>query len=180
MGGTATLMPHTLDTTAMRHRPQSRSHWLQLAIATLILGQGVVSPGLAQATDSAAAAAAVAKLLARPLPGGDAPSPASESAKRATVTTLRGENLDRVIRRTLPQQPFKDDFVRKAFVQLNADALGKNPTRVLPAGTALNVPSPQDLMALLSEHYPALAKATATDSEDAPVASPKRRWVQFP
>lgn len=180
MGGAATLMPHTLETTAMRHRPHSRSRWLTLATAALILGPGLGFASLAQATDSAAAAAAVAKLLALPLPGSEAAAPASDAAKRATVTTLRGENLDRVMRRALPQQPFKDDFVRKAFVQLNADTLGKNPTRVLPAGTALNVPSPQDLMALLSEHYPALGKATAAPLEEAPALAPKRRWVQFP
>ena len=173
-------MPHTLEPIAMRHRPHSRSHWLTLAAAALILGQGLGFANQVLAADSAAAAAAVAKLLALPLPGSDAAAPASDAGKRATVTTLRGENLDRVVRRALPPQPFKDDFVRKAFVQLNADTLGKNPTRVLPAGTALNVPSPQDLMALLSEHYPALGKATAAAHEDAPVASPKRRWVQFP
>ena len=98
------------------------------------------------------------------------------------MTTLRGENLDRVIRRILPNLPFKDEFVRKAFVQLNPQALSKNTARALPAGTTLFVPSPQDLATLLSEHYPALGKAPADTHGDMPhsVSAAKRRWVQFP
>jgi Tfp pilus assembly protein FimV len=135
--------------------------------------------GHANATDSSAAAAAVAKLLALPLPGSE-PAAATDGPKRATVTALRGENVDRIIRRTVRDQPFKDEFVRKAFVQLNPSVLGNNPVRVLNAGTALTVPTAQDLQALLSEQYPALGKGS-TEQETTPSAlQPKRRWVQFP
>ena len=155
---------------------------LRRAATGLVLGLGLGLASLAQATDSSAAAAAVAKLLALPLPGSTSTAPAADAAKRTMVTTLKGENLDRVIRRVLPQQPFKDDFVRMAFALLNPDTLGKNPTRVLPAGTALHVPSPQDLAALLAAQYPALVHATAAMHDEAPAApaANKRRWVQFP
>lgn len=167
----------------MRHLLEISSRVLKRATPGLVLGLGMGLTGLAHATDSAAAAAAVARLLAQPLPGSTPPAPAAaDAAKRPMVTTLKGENLDRVIRRVLPQLPFKDDFVRMAFTLLNPDTLGKNPTRVLPAGTALQVPTPQDLAALLVAQYPALGTASAAVHDDAP-ASPavaKRRWVQFP
>lgn len=165
----------------MRHSPPHPSGMHIRLASALLLFYSLGFVNLAQATDSSAAAAAVAKLLALPLPGGESTAPAADTAKRATVTTLRGENLDRLIRRVLPQQPFKDDFVRKAFVALNPETLGKNPTRVLPPGTALLVPGPQDLAMQLSEHYPALGKATATHEEATATAPPaRRRWVQFP
>jgi hypothetical protein len=164
----------------MRHSPHSRSHTLKQVATALILGHSLGLTGLAHATDSAAAAAAVARLLALPLPGSESAAPAADTAKRATANTLRGENLDRVIRRVMPQQPFKDDFVRKAFVRLNPDILGKNPTRMLPAGTALQVPNPQDMAALLSEHYPVLDKTAASEDTTTSATSAKRRWVQFP
>lgn len=137
----------------------------------------------AHATESSAAAAAIAKLLAQPVPGTEASAAAAESGKKATITVQRGESLDRVIRRAMPQQPFKDEFVRKAFVQTNPGKLGNIPaTRALPAGTVLTVPTAEDLLTLLSEQYPALAKARSAHHDevaDTPVAS-KRRWVQFP
>lgn len=169
--------------TAMRHRSSPPIRLFKLTTMVLIVGHSIGFVSLAQATDSSAAAAAVAKLLALPLPGNETPAPAGDAAKNPTVTTSRGENLDRVIRRTLPSQPFKDDFVRKAFARLNPDLLGKNPTRVLPTGTVLNLPGPQDLMAQLYEQYPALGKATTAAHEASPASASstaKRRWVQFP
>lgn len=166
----------------MRQHPDFCQSVLKRVATGAVLGLGLSLASLAQATDSSAAAVAVAKLLALPLPGSVAPAPAADAAKRPMVTTLKGENLDRVIRRVLPQLPFKDDFVRMAFTLLNPDTLGNHPTRVLPAGTALQVPTPQDLAALLSAQYPALGKATTAVHDDAPAApaANKRRWVQYP
>ncbi len=178
MGGFATVKPLTGMTT-MCLRPTTRTRLLQLCCAVWLTGSLVSFSGLAHATDSAAAAAAVAKLLALPLPGSETPA-APDTPKRATVTALRGENVDRIIRRTLRDQPFKDEFVRKAFVQLNASVLGNNPMRVLPAGTALNMPTAQDLQTLLSEQYPTLSKVAAEHETASSSPQPKRRWVQFP
>ncbi len=178
MGGFAPVK-HLTEKTTMRLSPLSLTRQRQwgrtLWIALCVTGFA----GHAHATDSSAAAAAVAKLLALPLPGSE-PAAATDGPKRATVTSLRGENVDRIIRRTVHDQPFKDEFVRKAFVQLNPSVLGNNPARVLPAGTALTVPTAQDLHALLSEQHPALGKGS-TEQETTPSAlQPKRRWVQFP
>jgi len=178
MGGLASVKP-TTETTAMCLRQTIKTRLFPLGCAIWLTGTLVSFSGLAQATDSSAAAAAVAKLLALPLPGSE-PAAATDTSKRATVTSLRGENVDRIIRRTLRDQPFKDEFVRKAFVQLNPSVLGNNTLRVLPAGTALNMPTAQDLQALLSEQYPALGKGPAEQEAAPSTPQPKRRWVQFP
>lgn len=184
MGGTAALKPQTLEITAMHHCNQRQRPSFQAGCAVLLLGLSLGLTGQARATESSAAAAAVAKLLAQPLPGSEASGQTTETLSRPSVRVLRGETLDRVIRRTLPDQPFKDDFVRKAFLQLNASTLGKNPPRVLPAGTVLAVPTPQDLLTRLHEQSPAWANVQALQGpENAAQAAPataKRRWVQFP
>lgn len=164
----------------MRHRPLLPIGLPQLAALTLVLGLGLAPR--AEASESAAATAAIAKLLSLPAPGSEAAAAAPDGAKRTVVQSLRGENLDRIARRALPKHPFKDEWVRQAFVQLNPEALAKNPMRVLPTGTALFVPTPQDLMAALSEQYgwgPSGSSAHEAPSAAAAVAA-KRRWVQFP
>lgn len=183
MGGPAPVKPQTTEYTAMRpSHPHKTSAVQRMGMGLLMtLASSLVLT--VHATESSAAAAAIAKLLAQPVAGSEASAAAAEPAKKASITVLRGESLDRVIRRAMPQQPFKDEFVRKAFVQSNPGTLGKTPaTRALPAGTVLTVPTPEDMMALFSEHYPALAKARSMqhdEAADTPVA-PKRRWVQFP
>ena len=117
----------------MRHRPLLPIGLPQLAALTLVLGLGLAPR--AEASESAAATAAIAKLLSLPAPGSEAAAASPDGAKRAVVQSLRGENLDRIARRALPKHPFKDEWVRQAFVQLNPEALAKNPMRVLPTGT---------------------------------------------
>jgi Tfp pilus assembly protein FimV len=167
--------------TDMRPCIQRPISQLKPSVGALILGVAASWTGLTHATESSAAAAAVAKLLALPVPGSEAATAAPDKSGRAAVTVLRGETLDRVIRRTLPGQPFKDEFLRKAFVQLNPGLLDNRTARVLPAGSTLTVPSPQDLLAMLSQQYPTLFKARPSEAADEAVApAPKRRWVQFP
>jgi hypothetical protein len=150
----------------------------------------LTSLGPAHAADSGASAPGVAKLLAK----ADRPMPVSEAVAgngRPSVTALRGENLDRVMRRVLPKLPFNDEFMRKAFVQVNPDLLSSNPGRTLPAGTAVVVPTPQDLAQLLMAQYPALAQrpqaqaghdgtATPPRSPDSENGSTRRTWVRYP
>ena len=76
-----------------------------------------------------------------------------------------------------------DEFMRKAFVLLNPEALGKNPSRVLPPGTALFVPTAHDLQALLAEQYPVMGTASAAEQEESAAAAAlaaRRRWVHYP
>jgi len=141
--------------------------------------------GPLHATDSSAAAAAIAKLLASPTGHSAAEEPVAP--QRASVTVQRGENLDRVMRRVVPNLPFKDDFVRKAFIQVNCEALAANPRKTLVAGSTLVVPTPQDLARLLLEQYPAigpgLQAAGASESETPHSNSghrERRPWVRYP
>lgn len=164
----------------MKFCPTLRRHLLSLALL------GSCWPALSIAADSGAAAAAIAKLLATPTH----PQAAEESAapKRASVTVQRGETLDRVMRRVVPNLPFKDEFVRKAFIQVNSEALAANPRRALPAGSTLTVPSPQDLAQLLLEQYPAMGPAMGLAPHGMQThadaghdnANPRRPWVRYP
>lgn len=166
----------------MCSRPFYRDPVCLRMAAALLMACALTSP--AWATDSSAAAAAVAKLLALPVQGeAPAAAAAADTSTRNTITVQRGESLERVIRRAWPQHPFKEDFVRKAFAQVNPGLLAKaSAYRALPAGTVLQVPGADEVQALLSEQYPALAKAKATQHEEASTAPApaKRRWVQFP
>lgn len=164
-------------------RTPFQMHPLRQHAAHLIVGLAASWTGLAHATDSSAAAAAVAKLLALPVQSSETATATPDAAQRPVVTVLRGENLDRVVRRTLPGLPLKDEFLRKAFVQLNPGTLDNRSTRILPAGTRLYAPTAQDLLTLLGQQYPALFNARMGETrEETTAASPpaKRRWVQFP
>lgn len=189
MGGRSTLNPvdapkeaavAVRKTDDMKLRNCLRCRLLSLALL-------VSWPAFSHATDSGAAAAAIAKLLATPTSPQAAEEPAA--SKRATVTVQRGENLDRVMRRIVPNLPFKDDFLRKAFIQVNSEALAGNPRKTLPAGSTLAVPTPQDLAQLLLEQYPAIGPAMSTAQTHSPQthadaghdnASPRRPWVRYP
>jgi len=162
----------------MRNRPLPLIGQPHLAALALAMGLCLGLAPRAEATESVAAQAAIAKLLSLPAPGSE--SAPSDGNKRALLLSQRGENLDRMVRRAWPKHPFKDEFVRKAFVQLNPEALAKNPGRVLPAGTALAVPTAQDLQALLAEHYPAMGIAAQAESQPSPALAAKRRWVHYP
>ena len=145
--------------------------------------------GPASAADSSASAPGVAKLLARS-PTTEPPGMASAPPARPTVTVLRGENLDRVMRRVLPKLPFNDEFMRQAFVLVNPDLLGNNPARALPTGAALVVPTPQDLGQLLHAQYPVLsstpgasptpARNTLPPAPESDTGNARRAWVRYP
>ena len=151
----------------------------------------VLASAPAQATDSGAASAAIAKLLSTPTTSAsDAAakpdSPASGS-EHLMVTPQAGETLDRLMRRVMPSHPFKEEFVRKAFFKLNPKLANTSPYRALPASLSLAVPSGQDLRQQMLEQHPAIGKALfdmhapAANAEEVPAAGAlKRRWVHFP
>ena len=171
---------------AFHRLPTSRP----LALACLAFATALACAP-AHAADSSAASAAIAKLLSAPT-GAEAPaaaaaaSPASGS-EHLIVTPQPGETLDRLIRRVMPSQPFKDDFIRKAFFKLNPKLASTSPYRALPASMALAVPSAQDIRQQMLEQYPAMGKAlfdassAQANADDTPAPGVhKRRWVHFP
>lgn len=102
-----------------------------------------------------------------------------------TVTVQRGETLDRVIRRALPDVPLHPDFLRKAFVSLNPQVFPSGSPNQMRSGTSLKVPSLPALRQMMLSQYPGAAPLlhgaeaqeehkTAMDPND------QRRWVRYP
>ena len=103
----------------------------------------------------------------------------------STVTVQRGETLDRLIRRTLPDVPLHPDFLRKAFVSLNPQVFPSgSPNRML-AGASLQVPSMAALRQMMLSQHPGSASLLQGGNGPAGHAgaidpSDQRRWVRFP
>lgn len=159
-----------------------------IALACLAFA-GVLAFVPVRAEDSGAASAAVAKLLSAPIApeaSAEVSSPASGN-EHLMVSPQPGETLDRLMRRVMPSQPFKDDFIRKAFFRLNPKLANTSPYRALPSSMSLAVPSGHDLRQQMLEQYPAMGKtlfeavAPVAKTEDTPApGANRRRWVQFP
>lgn len=116
--------------------------------------------------------------------GASAPGAAASAAmagQRSQVTVRRGENLTRIIRRTQPETPYKDDFLRRAFVQINPTALAGGPHR-LAAGAVLQVPTALDLRLMAEGSGPgaSLAAGQGQAMASRTAEEERRKWVRFP
>ena len=116
-----------------------------------------------------------------------APTDAANAANRSqrrTITVMRGETLDRAVRRALPGLPLHPDFLRQAFVSVNPQVFPKGAAHAMRTGTILQVPTTDELRFMLMSQYPEtvalfqVVEATPT-AEQAPHQS-KRHWVRFP
>ena len=123
--------------------------------------------------------------------GGPAQSspPALTSAASAMagsmVTVQRGETLDRVIRRALPDVPLHPDVLRKAFVSLNPQVFPSGSPHQMRSGAQLKVPSMPALRQMVLSQHPGAAALFQGAEEQAPQkAAPdpndQRRWVRYP
>ncbi len=112
-------------------------------------------------------------------------SPANATLEGMTVTVQRGETLDRLIRRTLPNVPLHPDFLRKAFVSLNPQVFPSGSPHQMRSGASLKVPSLPALRQMMLNQYPGSApllggpQALAAEGA-ATEANDQRRWVRFP
>lgn len=116
-----------------------------------------------------------------------APSSAGNAANRGqrrTITVMRGETLDRAVRRALPGMPLHPDFLRQAFVSLNPQVFPKGAAHAMRAGTTLQVPTTDELRSMLMSQHPetvALFQVVeATPSAEQTSQQSKRHWVRFP
>jgi Tfp pilus assembly protein FimV len=139
--------------------------------------QGGLSPVAMPAAAAAAAGSGTAS----------AGMSAQASAASGTVTVQRGETLDRLIRRALPDAPLHPDFLRKAFISLNPQAFPSGSPHQMRTGTTLQVPSMATLrQMLLTQHPTAAALLQSSDSQTAERAAnaqdskDQRNWVRFP
>ena len=112
-----------------------------------------------------------------------APVPAATAG--SMVTVQRGEALDRLIRRALPDVPLHPDFLRKAFVSLNPQAFPSGSPHQMRSGVQLKVPSMPALREMvLSQHPGAAALLHGADKQAeqklAHDPNDQRRWVRFP
>ncbi|MFD0668473.1 hypothetical protein ACT80S_12190 [Ramlibacter sp. MAHUQ-53] len=121
---------------------------------------------------SAPTRAALETLLHALPPGSD------DGLPRQRVTARKGETVDALIKRTMADSPFKEAFLRGAFLELNAAALEPGTTR-LAAGAQLQLPNLSDLREHLQRvlgPQPGAARAAAS----APPPADRRAWVRFP
>lgn len=108
----------------------------------------------------------------------------SDNAQRRTITVMRGESLDRLIRRAMPGMPLHPDFLRQAFVRVNPQVFPKGAPHAMRTGTTLQVPTPDELrFLLLSQHPEAVSLfqvVETTKAAEPEPGLPKRQWVRFP
>jgi Tfp pilus assembly protein FimV len=115
-----------------------------------------------------------------------APVAAPAATAGGMVTVQRGETLDRVIRRALPDVPLHPDFLRKAFVSLNPQVFPSGSPHQVRSGAQLKVPSMLALRQMvLSQHPGAAALFHGADEQaqhkaSAPDPNDQRRWVRYP
>lgn len=117
-------------------------------------------------------------------PGATASSQASTLSKndgqRKVVVVKPGESLVRIVRAHFKGSPFRDDFIYKAFVNLNPEAFPRKTHHIVNAGASLQVPTMADLMAMAEgEATPALGAASAPTTARHS-ATQRQHWVRFP
>lgn len=103
----------------------------------------------------------------------------------STVTVQRGETLDRLIRRVLPDVPLHPDFLRKAFVSMNPQVFPSGSPNQMRSGAVLQVPSMAALRQMMLSQHPGSASLLQDGNGPAGHAgaidpSDQRRWVRFP
>jgi Tfp pilus assembly protein FimV len=146
-----------------------------------------VSLGAWSANEAPNVQAAVRVLLgqtvSQPVAASAAPAGASHSAQasgRAVVAVRKGETLARIVRAHFKDSPFREDFIYKAFVQLNPEAFPRKTHHIVRAGAQLQVPSHADLMGMAEEGGSAVANLAHTPVSAPPSAMQVKRWVRFP
>ena len=109
-----------------------------------------------------------------------------------TYDVVSGDTLDKVIRATMADSPFKIEILRAAFIQQNPQAFTKTPPRTLMAGSILTIPDHDNLVAMyLKSGKSAPAKnASASSNSSGPGAggyattdlnmNERKNWVRFP
>jgi len=110
----------------------------------------------------------------------------ADKAQHKTITVMRGESLDRVIRRAMPGMPLHPDFLRQAFVRVNPQVFPQGKPHALRTGTALQIPTAEELRFLLMSQHPETAslfqraETTPAPEQEPSPAQTRRQWVRYP
>ena len=104
-----------------------------------------------------------------------------------TYDVVSGDTLDKVIRATMANSPFKIEILRAAFIQQNPQAFTKTPPRTLMAGSILTIPDHDNLVAM---YLKSGKNASASSNSSGPGAggyattdlnmNERKNWVRFP
>lgn len=97
---------------------------------------------------------------------------AAESAR--TYNVVSGDTLDKVIRQTMGETPYKIEVLRQAFMQQNPQAFTKGSPKFLMAGAVVKVPTQEDLMRRVSG-----GSAKPVYGPD-PGMMERKNWVRYP
>jgi len=89
-----------------------------------------------------------------------------------THRVRRGETLDMVIRRLMPNSPLQRNLLRSAFVKANPHAFRRNNPNWMYAGAVLQIPDVEHLRQVIFKDTPGRLKKDISDE--------KAGWVRFP
>ena len=91
-----------------------------------------------------------------------------------TYNVMSGDTLDKVIRQTMGDSPFKIEVLRQAFIQQNPQAFTKGSPKFLMAGAVVRVPTQDDLMRRVAG-----VNAKPVYGPD-PGMMERKNWVRYP
>lgn len=159
------------------------THFLKVAALPMAMA---LCHNASWASDASAAALRVllgTTVVSQPATTPSAPNVA-DNPQRRTISVMRGESLDRVIRRAMPGMPLHPDFLRQAFVAVNPQVFPKGAAHAMRTGTNLQVPTSDELRYLLMSQHPETASLfqvveTSKASDPDPVHA-RRQWVRYP
>ena len=113
-----------------------------------------------------------------------AASPITPGSQNLSFVVQPGETLDRIIRARLPQAPFKNELIRRAFMDLNPSAFPLGTPHMIPAGAVLSVPTPEQIRQSALSKNPHLGAYLGSQDADEPTPrkgkEDRRKWVRFP
>jgi Tfp pilus assembly protein FimV len=126
----------------------------------VFLGQTVSQPGAAAASQAS--------------------TPSQNDGQRKVVVVKPGESLVRIVRAHFKGSPFRDDFIYKAFVQLNPEAFPRKTHHIVNAGASLQVPTMADLMAMVEGEVPPAHAGPSASTSARHSGTQRQHWVRFP
>lgn len=112
-------------------------------------------------------------------PTAAAPAAVAPAEDRRRVTVNPGESVMVLIRRTLPNSPYRDDFLRKALHRMNPDAYVAGSPFRLKSGVVVVIPSAADLQRMAFGEVAAPATAAAPSPPPRPELE-RKAWVRYP